>query len=296
VIRGVKARTIILHDMYVIHRADGWMNCIIWGPKGWGKTQLALTLLALFYGGDWDLVLKRYTVFTDQQFLDRVMENEDDPYYRVPAILWDDAPMWMSRYKWTDPKAQRFMELFVGMRTRPNILITTGPKPMGLIKGMREDYTHSIQICWPIWTGRGEYEYQQWVWQDDYYSPNVRFREIWREYGVFYPIPEDVYEEYLKLRHKYLVGLKYKELRATEEETIWDKLSDRDVEALKALARKGKISKHTVRQGKPSAWMKAPLRKMEALGLVDLEGTYYVLTSRGEEIAEAILKTVGKKD
>lgn len=64
-----------------------------------------------------------------------------------------------------------------------------------------------IEITRPIWSGRGQFYYQNLIWYDDYYGPGVKERK-----HLFYPLPNEVYERYGELRQKYLGEVKLDQL------------------------------------------------------------------------------------
>ncbi|MHB1909750.1 MAG: hypothetical protein ACYCQJ_12915 [Nitrososphaerales archaeon] len=101
-------------------------NLIVQGPPGWGKSAFAIKVLSEVYGkkeliqtedGEWVLFVtkpywdawKKYMVFTPRQYgwiEQKAIENG----FPFPCIVRDDAGVWESAYRWTNPYNQSVAE------------------------------------------------------------------------------------------------------------------------------------------------------------------------------------------
>jgi hypothetical protein len=67
----------------------------------------------LFFDGDWDEVFNHHLCFTLEQF-GELISRARDLGKRNPIILWDDAAVFMGKYRWTEESVQEFSEFFTG--------------------------------------------------------------------------------------------------------------------------------------------------------------------------------------
>jgi len=300
---------LILRDLYRAFKVDGWEFMLIWARKSYGKTTLLLNILGRFFQWDWDEVFENHLCFTLEQFID-LINRAQERGTKNPVIGWDDAAVYMGKYRWQDPVIQEFSEFFVGIRTYLNALIVTAPKPNLLVKGLREDYTKKVEIIRPIWAeegvytddgiyippGKGVFLYQNLVWYDNYYGEGTKTRKIMKEWGVFTPLPEDVYRRYAELRRKYLGEAKLERLLLTLAEKKVPELDEKDIELIKKIGEKGSIWDTTF-TSHPDHPLRENYYKLLDLGVLGkIPGTRKVtLTELGERVYNKWLEEREKK-
>lgn len=284
----------VLSDIYRAFQVNGWEFIEIWGKKSWGKTTIAMLFLGEFFGWDWNEVFDYHLVFTLEQFAS-LMGRARDLGQRNPLILWDDAAVYMGKYKWTDEATQEFTEFFTAIRTYVNCLIVTSPKPNLLVKGLREDFTKKIEITRPIWSGRGMFYYQNLIWYDDYYGSGVKERKHLKEFGSFFPLPDEVYVRYDDLRQKYLGEVKLDKLFSALAKRAKPDLTPGDLVLLRHLAQKGIMSLRSFQGDQKWVPYRKTLNKFRALSLVELRDDKVTLTEFGERAWEETQKDDAKK-
>jgi len=112
-------------EIYWKWRKDEAELIIISGEFGKGKSSCAIQILRELYEGDeW----KKYMVFKPEQFLGLVDDLMSfDPPKKVPAIVWDDAGLWLYAMEFSDPRVVSVVKFLNVMRTVVGGLILTTP-------------------------------------------------------------------------------------------------------------------------------------------------------------------------
>ncbi len=213
---------------------DGFELIIIEGPRGYGKSVLALWLAAAIYG-DWGKVFD-YTVFTLSDY-DFVITNKKPSGQRIPLIIWDDFAVHMSSYSYWDSimikRLKEWVEEFQAVREDLAVLIITVATVTLLPKPIRHDATFYLYA------------------KERFHFQVFRFKRFWDELKmkllsmnelVTAPLPREVYEYYDMLKNRALEAKKAARLAAVDRklmERIAAKLTERDVRYLLELYKHG---------------------------------------------------------
>jgi len=284
----------VIADICRAYQVNGWEFIEVWGKKSWGKTTIALLFLGEFFNWDWDEVFDHHLCFTLEQFA-QLMVRARDIGKRNPVILWDDAAVFMGKYRWNEEAVQEFSEFFTGIRTYLNCLIVTSPRPDQLVKGLRDDFTKKIEITRPIWSGRGQFYYQNLIWYDNYYGPGIKERKHLKEYGTFHPLPKEVYERYTVLRKKYLGEVKLDKFLDALAKRAQPEITDDDIKVLEHIDRKGVFTARQFQGNKKWAPYRKNLYKLKALGLLETRDEKISLTSLGRRVCKERQEEIERK-
>lgn len=138
---------------------EAWQNyeyfgLIVYGPLRCGKSVFSIKLLAQVYGEtrvtndeNGNLVLevlkpnweawKEWMVFFPEEFFEKV-DQVQKTGRQQKMIVWDDAGLWASQYRWSEEFAKRLSEYFnVAASDFASIVFTT-PDPRWLLKYIRD--------------------------------------------------------------------------------------------------------------------------------------------------------------
>lgn len=214
----------------------GFFGLIVWGPLRSGKSSFAIQLCAEVYGllndpnerwrkmidlddkewvewvgkatkagevrPDWN-AWKKWMVFKPIDFFERVHEAQRQ-WKQLPLLVWDDAGLWASHYRWKEEFGVRLAEYFNVAASDYAGLIFTTPHPMWLLKQIRDvpGAYHGRII-------REEREHHHWSRRIRVYD-----RIIPPDYSKIYPkglyeerynvlLPPEVFREYDDVRRTY---------------------------------------------------------------------------------------------
>jgi len=197
---------------------------IVYGPYGYGKTAFSIKVLAQVYGKydedgnlvepcyDWH-VIRNHLFFHPKEFIDALLDSEkiksqhEYDNEKIKCIVWDDAGFWLYSLMWYDRFVKAVGQYMNVARTHFSSIIFTTPSPNNVIKkirGLPQLITVKIMKA-----------------SNDRF-PSQRFRRIARGYrwwrlpdmkkqGVkplfedrfSCKLPDDIYEEYMKMRSEY---------------------------------------------------------------------------------------------
>jgi len=114
----------------------------IYGAMGVGKSAYAAEILAEYLSEyneidspkDWESV-KDYIVFRPSDFMEKIMKLEEGE--RVPAIIWDDAGLWLHALDFNKKFVKWVGKWATAMRSDIGVLILTTPKQNWIAKKVR---------------------------------------------------------------------------------------------------------------------------------------------------------------
>lgn len=131
----------------------GFVSAVVFGKQGTGKTTYAFKVLRDVYytvynlrtkDEAWSFVRNAY-FFELPEALEMIRKaiNEDK---RIPALLFDDAGIWLSKYEWFSDYMKQFYKLYALIRTRVSAIIFTTPSPDDVARYLREKGWYQIRI------------------------------------------------------------------------------------------------------------------------------------------------------
>lgn len=134
------------------YRNYGFASFIIIGQQGVGKTTYALKnmrdvyaqILGIDRNKAWELALK-YTFF-DIADVGSYILTAIESRKRIPAILFDDAGNWISKYAWRTEELQALFQLYNMARTVVAGIIFTTPAPNDIALYIREKSFYYVKI------------------------------------------------------------------------------------------------------------------------------------------------------
>ena len=200
---------------YYMHRAiktNGWMNMVIWGTQGTGKSNLALSLGYLIYR-DWDVVLKH--VVMNLYELNALL-REKGPGRRIPLIIFDDMNAYLPRTLYFSEREayMRLKSAWDLMRLNFSIFISTVVLKTDMAQFILRNITDEIKT-----TERRVWRYHRWMTEMDFdnrekiitqsifisahklqleWDPNVSPELV--ERGLPGGVPRDVFRQYWERR------------------------------------------------------------------------------------------------
>ncbi len=131
------------------YREEGFVSMEIFAPQGIGKTTYALKVLHQVYKelGDrdpWGRALKM--TFFDVEESIVLLKKANDMKVRIPAILYDDAGIWLEKYMWHNQNMLAFSRLYKLMRTLASCVIFTTPSEDDILKNVRDKSWYKVKI------------------------------------------------------------------------------------------------------------------------------------------------------
>jgi hypothetical protein len=221
--------TALIRSSYVANESREFL---IYGTKGWGKSSYALKILAqLYQTWEWE-ILKKYIVFSPDDFIKvmAALKAEDAP--RQYALLWDDAGVWLSALKWNDPLLIAIVRYLDVCRVHWAAILFTTPFPTHVVKkvrGLPSAITIRIdKVNGNVNKPRKAVGYYTWTLPDLKKTRVAPALED--EFSAV--LPNKLYNSYQEYRKGYA-------FKAIEE--IEDRLYEANEKAKKSLAGKGKF-------------------------------------------------------
>ena len=120
-----------------------FVSAFIYGSQGAGKTTYGLKTLYHVYGS-WDKALE-HTYF----FIDDLLPKLRDHFERgerIPAVLLDDAGVWLIKYHWRTDFNVWFSKLFNLMRTVVAGVIFTSVEATDIVKFVRDKVMYRVHV------------------------------------------------------------------------------------------------------------------------------------------------------
>jgi len=201
----------------------------VYGPMGYGKTSYALWT-AYEVLGDWDKVLD-HLFFDLDEALDfmykHVMRGR-----RIPVMILDDAGFFLNRLTWWEKPKVEFMELFNLARSIAASIIFTSPTeevPRQLlsktnfrvnVRPLTEEEMQSENVL-EVSKIAQEFGLEPFVAVAKGYRLNVLpsfMKIVQKEYIDYYPLYYPVFEEYNKIRMKYIKRKVVKLMKKRQED------------------------------------------------------------------------------
>ncbi|RLG73710.1 MAG: hypothetical protein DRO14_06425 [Thermoprotei archaeon] len=125
------------------YNTQSFISAFAYGHQGVGKTTYALLILYNVYR-DWDKVLDNTYFYIETLIpkLKKALQSGE----RIPAILLDDAGIWLVKYSWRKNFSQWFSKLFNLMRTVVAGIIFTSVEVSDIVKFVRDKVIYRISI------------------------------------------------------------------------------------------------------------------------------------------------------
>lgn len=189
------------------YNTEGFTSGIIFGRQGSGKTAFALKVMVESIKSIYNLdtqeawnVAKRLLFFelTDAlPIISYAVRNN----IRLPVILFDDAGIWLSKYRWTKQYMKLFFDLYSVIRTRVSAVLFTTPSPDDIAKFLREKSWFYVRVGIHDRKKRSSKEttYETQFAQDSRGNFYQKYVKVEEKYFV-HIIPNDVYNEYSEAR------------------------------------------------------------------------------------------------
>ncbi len=188
------------------YREKGFVGVEIFGPQGIGKTTYALKILKqvyqeLGYKNEWDMALQM-TFFDVEDFIPLLvkarLENQS-----IPAVLFDDAGIWLEKYIWYKENIRGFVRLYKMIRTFVSAVIFTTPSPEDIVKNVREKAWYQIKIVRGGHNQSGNRLGTAMLYGYEVKKVRDTLKGIVKEKAIdtfTVRLPDDVYQKYEKLR------------------------------------------------------------------------------------------------
>jgi len=184
----------------------------VYAGLGKGKSAYAIFCLVMalknyFHCSDaeaWEKV-KGFIVFHPQQFFDKLDQIRDIGMKRAPAIIWDDAGLWLYALDWNDPFIKALGKYMNVARSRLGALIMTTPTPKMIFSKVR-DMPDAINVKIIKTTGAPRAE---WVRRAKGYQqsmlPDMKKSRVHLRYTDDFVcrMPDEFYNWYKPLRDEY---------------------------------------------------------------------------------------------
>ena len=144
------------------HRSWEFVGFFIYGRQGAGKTTLALTLAARVLGS-WQRALS--CLYFDPAEIERVARaavsrvlTSQDPTAREAVIVWDDAGVWASKYRFRETEYAEAVQSLTELARRITAsLIVTATAPRRVLTALREQEWFFFSLVGPFHKGGGKY-------------------------------------------------------------------------------------------------------------------------------------------
>ena len=209
---------------------DAWKHyeyfgMIVYGPLRCGKSSFAVQELAEVYGDpwrnppvyDWN-AWKKWMTFLPEEFF-HLVDVVQQKGKQAPCIVWDDAGLWASQYRWAEEFAKRISDYTSVAGTDFASIIFTTPDPRWLLKHIRDlPGGHNGRVSKMTGnpyqrTHRYMKIYEGWL------APDLKKSGVKAKYEEFYDVmlPDDVFQDYDKVRRRYAQIAKQRVLELLED-------------------------------------------------------------------------------
>mgnify|MGYP000734071067 CR=1 FL=1 len=129
--------------------SDDYFELIIYGKRGRGKSIYAYKIAKIVYNNDLKKVWAHWVYTLDQliEILDKYAGKDE----RIKLLVWDDAGVHGSKYKWfTEEQAlvDTLAEVWQTIRDTVAATLITTPNPKLLLKAIRTMDTYTGKVVW----------------------------------------------------------------------------------------------------------------------------------------------------
>ncbi len=133
------------------YKTNGFESAIVFGKQGVGKTTYALKVAKEVYqrlGHEpheaWEFALD--SLFFELKDALRLMKIFRENDRTIPVIIFDDAGLWLQKYKWQREDLMKFYEVYNIIRNIVSGLIFTTPSPNDITFYVREKGWKLVKI------------------------------------------------------------------------------------------------------------------------------------------------------
>lgn len=183
---------------YIMEHSE-MTGVIVFGPQRTGKSSYALQVLYDIYK-DWDTVLN-HTFFRLEDVV-AFLRNQIKTGHIIPAFIWDDAGVYGSKQLYFTKRrlAEYLQNLFDVIGTAVKGVILTTPSPENLLKAVRSYEFYRVKVI----KHNQFYRRIAQGYKNVLLPSGTRFiRKTYKDYFDV-RLPQDVYNEYIKIRKGYL--------------------------------------------------------------------------------------------
>jgi len=196
---STKFGTFTLKHIYNAINSDGYFEMIIYGKRGMGKSIYSYKISKRIYNDDIKQVWAHWAYTIDD--LIKILDKYAGGPERIKLLVWDDAGVHGSKYKWfTEEQSlvETLSEVWQTIRDTVAAMIITTPNPKLLLKVIRSMDTYTAKVVWA--DRRVQLAmlkiYQQNILPNGLVFPRLIAYELFRVW-----LPDDEYLE-LKMRRK----------------------------------------------------------------------------------------------
>ncbi|AZG03103.1 hypothetical protein [Sulfolobus spindle-shaped virus] len=230
------ATLILASEIYKAYKEGSFLNVIIFGKQGAGKTTYALRVAKevlkmidknLDEQTAWEKALS-YLAFNVREALQKLaiiveLHKQGHIDSRLPLLIMDDASIDLIKYNWYDKENQEFFKLNVLARTWVSAIIYTSPMMSDISKFLREKGWMVVKI-----TRNGGYKDTESVAK--LYGRVIKLNKQHTDFvGRYKPIaidrftrrmPDRIYEEYMRKRNRVMVSIAERLLQSEENSLV----------------------------------------------------------------------------
>lgn len=261
----------LFRDIWNAILDDSWMWIVVWGQPRTGKTTVQLKSAYNVYQ-DWDLVLQS-VVYNLNGLLYKMKKGEpvriptlNGLHMRVPIIIPDDFGAQCNKAKTQHEQAWDIVKgAWDTFGTKVAVLMASMGAPSGITQQLHEKYTHEVYVF-----ERGKAKYDKVMWIQNFNGWQAKQDKTWLHEFEFEPAPLDVYKQYDEQRLN-LVDELIQQIDDAQIDNeglrVFRRLTDKDIEFIQLLNRKGQISNDWFQKPENYEW-KECLKKAKARGIV----------------------------
>jgi len=220
---------ITTHKILEEYATYGFFGLIVYGPLRSGKSVFTVKLLAEIFGiiqrNDWKTMItrpfdewnqyvdretkldweawKKWMVFLPEEWMEAI-DSVEGAGEQHPMIVWDDAGLWASAYRWADDFGKAVNEYVNVAATDFASVCYTTPDPRWLLTHIRQmPGGHNARV---IKTSGNIYDYSRRLKvYEGWITPDFKKGGVTSAYIDNYNcrLPDDVYNEYNVKRRTY---------------------------------------------------------------------------------------------
>jgi hypothetical protein len=193
------------HFIRKAHWRNECQNFIVYGGLGYGKTSYAMQVLMEVYETEDINILKNYYAHTPVEVLTMLRGFKK----QVPAIVWDDAGVWLYYMDFGNPMVKHFGKMLQMIRTKVASIVFTTPNPTLILGKLRNfPQTLTLKVKKPSGDPYNEHlrsviAYRSWLLPD---LQKFRIKKVYEDdFNIM--LPQEIYSELTRLRSGYVEKL-----------------------------------------------------------------------------------------